>query len=575
MPVDAKRTYVGIVQDNQDPKKLGRVKIRVVGVFDQMELKDIPWATPWKDLNGNGFNVPEVGKVLTVIFDSGNEYKPEYIYADFYNINLEKKINSLSGSNYTSMKALIFDHKTQIYVNDDEGLKIDYKFNNINIKESQIDISLKDNFTKVNIGDAAADQEAILGTSFLGWFDKFVNALMCKTGATPYIGAPLVPEPNFLRILQEYHLLKKPRFLSKNVFIVDNECVTSVKNETSLDPNLRINEPQVGDDIKTNVIELKTPPQTDEQSFTPAAGTGTENPTKLSPDGTQLPLSENKGDLPKNVPAVENAVVVDPVAKPPDRAERIIEALRRKQDTQSGKSYIIEEKPYVVNLVGVRRALVGQPYPNSFNDEMWAIWKNDQGVWESQKWATTTVPGLKWGSKLIKQEYRSQVLAEYYSNKLKKKVSKGVGILVPAQYDYKLNEGLGKNFGNPSFQGPHLSCNNQACYRDRNWDSPLMTFSEPDDFFPEKIDKGDHGMAIHIAFIPTSDRRDLGYADEASMKLKHFQATTVDLWSLGCNTIPNQNDWIQLLKIVRRSIQEKGQNTVKYSLINESDLAIV
>ena len=87
MKVESNKTYVGVVQQNDDPKKLGRVKVRVLGIFDKMELKDIPWATPWKDLNGNGFNVPEVGKLVTVVFDSANEYKPEYIYADYYNIN--------------------------------------------------------------------------------------------------------------------------------------------------------------------------------------------------------------------------------------------------------------------------------------------------------------------------------------------------------------------------------------------------------------------------------------------------------------------------------------------------------
>ena len=83
MKVESNKTYVGVVQQNDDPKKLGRVKVRVLGIFDKMELKDIPWATPWKDLNGNGFNVPEVGKLVTVVFDSANEYKPEYIYADY------------------------------------------------------------------------------------------------------------------------------------------------------------------------------------------------------------------------------------------------------------------------------------------------------------------------------------------------------------------------------------------------------------------------------------------------------------------------------------------------------------
>jgi hypothetical protein len=37
------------------------------------------------------------------------------------------------------MKSLIFDHKTQVYVNDKEGLKIDHKYNNVNITESGVE----------------------------------------------------------------------------------------------------------------------------------------------------------------------------------------------------------------------------------------------------------------------------------------------------------------------------------------------------------------------------------------------------------------------------------------------------
>jgi len=65
MYVDRSRTYIGVVEDNEDPKKLGRVRARVLDLFDDMPIDDIPWASPWKDLNGNEFNVPEKGKVGT------------------------------------------------------------------------------------------------------------------------------------------------------------------------------------------------------------------------------------------------------------------------------------------------------------------------------------------------------------------------------------------------------------------------------------------------------------------------------------------------------------------------------
>ena len=248
MYVDKSRTYIGIVEENKDPKKIGRCRVRVIDIFDDIPKDDIPWASPWKDLNGNSFNVPEKGKIVTVVFDSGNIYKPEYIYAEHYNVNLEKKLQSLDDNNYTSMKSLIFDHKTQIYVNDEEGLKLDHKFNNINITKDEININLKDNFGKVNIGTPTSNQQAILGNHFLNWFDEFIDNLLGSQGG-PFLGnlgAAVVPNPSFITICQKYQALKEPKFLSHHINLVDNEYVQKQD---------RVNISQLGDTWKSTVRE--------------------------------------------------------------------------------------------------------------------------------------------------------------------------------------------------------------------------------------------------------------------------------------------------------------------------------
>jgi hypothetical protein len=52
MKVEANKTYVGVVEDNEDPKKLGRVRVRVLDVF---EILTYTMGNALEDLNGNKF----------------------------------------------------------------------------------------------------------------------------------------------------------------------------------------------------------------------------------------------------------------------------------------------------------------------------------------------------------------------------------------------------------------------------------------------------------------------------------------------------------------------------------------
>ena len=260
-------TFIGICEDNQDPGRHGRIKVRVASVYDNIPTSDLPWARPFKDLNGNVFNVPDIGKVVSVIFENGDIHIPEYIYADHYNINLETKLKNLSDSNYITMRALMFDNKTQIYSNDDEGLKLDYEFNNINITGSGIDVSLKDNYSTLKLGDASATQQALLGTNFLNWFDTLVSNLLGNSGG-PYLGnlgSPVVPNPDLINCLNQYQQLRDPKFLSNNIYLNDNYKINTVlKNKAD-----RVNINQIGDTVTSNttVVGSSAPQQSD---FTPA-----------------------------------------------------------------------------------------------------------------------------------------------------------------------------------------------------------------------------------------------------------------------------------------------------------------
>lgn len=513
MNIDPGKTYIGIVEDNNDPKKLGRCRIRVIDIFDDIEVVDIPWASPWKDLNGNEFILPEKGKILTVVFDSGNIYKPEYIYAEHYNINLENKLKKLSGDDYTSMRSLMFDHKTQIYSNDKEGLIMDYKFNKINITKSNIDICLKDNYGKINIGDASSDQEAILGTNFLKWFDEFVDNLLGSKGG-PYLGnfgSPVVPNPELIQVLVKYKALKQPKFLSKNVFITDNTKVTTIRQNKEK----RENNSQIGDKWKStkhdNKLSKKEPSE-----YSPKYGTGSENPS------TNQNLSTGGGKNPEGAKSVPN-----PTPEISPELQKIFNAFKK-------KSYKLVDKLNYLNLVGVRYQNPGQIYSNTFSDRMWGIWKSEEGKWESRTWTISTMPGL----------YNDRSKDIKMKKFIQQRGDAGLTIMAPSQYlniysfHEKSEEGLSIN-SLPTFQNDKR---NQKAYLDKHFEDDVIHFDS------ESI--GDYSMYIHRGFP---------------------SGVYVDSWSEGSQVFGKEEDYSQLCELSRKHLKTNS-NKFNYTLILSSDI---
>jgi hypothetical protein len=398
--VDPKKTYVGVVENNDDPKRIGRCQIRVMDVFDNLKLEDIPWASPWKDLNGNQFNIPDKGKVVTVVFENGNTNNPEYISSDHYNVNLEQKLQQLSKDDYISMKSLMYDHKTQIYVNDSEGLKLDHKFNNVNIKEKSINVNLKDNFGKVNLGSQNATQRAILGDNFTNWFDTFLNILMGAQGGS-FLGnlaAPVVATPALMSHIQLYFQLKDPKLLSKNVYIVDNDSVT--KQERSD----KVTEGQKGDSWASTVGENKLTTK-EEVKFTPVDGASSTTFDKPPVDAEKplaaVDLAPNKADSHPDV-------------------DVLLELLKM-------KNYKIYDKPYELNIVSVRNQCLseGDKYTDEFVDKLYALYKDDKDSWQVKQYAFSTLPGVEFtiSESWLKQSQMENKDLAYWSTKIGQKIT--------------------------------------------------------------------------------------------------------------------------------------------------------
>ena len=88
--------YKAIVEDNKDPLKLGRVKVRIFGLhtdnkskadkYEYLSVKDLPWAYPIypvfsPTISGENFafGVPEKGSIVAVIFEDAYKQKPFYL----------------------------------------------------------------------------------------------------------------------------------------------------------------------------------------------------------------------------------------------------------------------------------------------------------------------------------------------------------------------------------------------------------------------------------------------------------------------------------------------------------------
>lgn len=85
--------YVGVVEDNVDPLKAGRVRVRIHGVHSEQTIKseldgipvdELPWAEPIMPIyegSVSGFgiwSVPRQGSFVTIFFLNGNVFRPMY-----------------------------------------------------------------------------------------------------------------------------------------------------------------------------------------------------------------------------------------------------------------------------------------------------------------------------------------------------------------------------------------------------------------------------------------------------------------------------------------------------------------
>lgn len=245
--------FVGVVEDIYDPKRNGRVKVRVERLHgrktdeNHIATEDLPWCNTF--IRGNDFDPTNIGKIVTVRYEDVDYYNGIVTGVLHYDVNLQKKLDTLDDKHYESFFALYFSDKHQYYHDIDEGIKFDYVKSNINLRPNgDIKLNLRDNSSKLFLGTSDADQQAMLGNHWMEWFDELVQVLLGLKGGAYLgnIGAPIIPTPSLLEVLNKYLALRET-FLSDHVFIVDDFKVKS--------QNRGFDTEQVGDSYNNENLE--------------------------------------------------------------------------------------------------------------------------------------------------------------------------------------------------------------------------------------------------------------------------------------------------------------------------------
>ena len=121
--------YLGVVVNNADPEFRGRAKIRVFGLFDELEDADLPWSHQRFEMSyglggGSGrMSVPKLGSVVHVQFNNGNYYSPEYKAIQELSPDLIEEVRA----SYDGAHSVIYDgiERLKMYYTVEKGFVID------------------------------------------------------------------------------------------------------------------------------------------------------------------------------------------------------------------------------------------------------------------------------------------------------------------------------------------------------------------------------------------------------------------------------------------------------------------
>ncbi len=120
--MERNQTYFGKVVINDDPERMGRCKVRVLGAFDELLDNDLPWAFPAYNSTFAGgaskgygsISVPKIDTIVRVRFENGDAYSPVYWSIPVVNDAMKAELDA----SYLNSHVVTYD--------EDENMKILY-----------------------------------------------------------------------------------------------------------------------------------------------------------------------------------------------------------------------------------------------------------------------------------------------------------------------------------------------------------------------------------------------------------------------------------------------------------------
>ena len=181
------------------------------------------------------------------------------------------------------------------------------------------------------------------------------------------------------------------------------------------------------------------------------------------------------------------------------------------------KGYKVNERPYELNILGVRK---NSTIPNKFDDKLYAFWKDDKGKWEGKYYNITTDPGTYWLNNPMNPQ--------------------GTAIIKEGQYIDSHELGLHRGQYKALVQKNPVSV-----IRDYDRNAIL-------DFYNGKEQKGLFGINIHRA---------------------NSKGTTksIDKYSAGCQVFENADDFENFLGLAEKHKDLYG-NKFTYTIVDEREI---